>query len=95
MESNRKPQWTPGPWVLERNSARIEVRTSPDTTYAFTHADDANARLIAEAPAMAEALRQLVDAIEDCVDDGGLPRDAENSEAMRNARAILASIEGK
>jgi hypothetical protein len=53
-----KPDFTPGPWALTRNSARIEVRTTPKASYAFSHQDEPNARLIASAPDLYAALEE-------------------------------------
>ena len=52
---------TPGPWKLEREGKiRLLVRTQPDRCYAFHPDDEANARLIASAPDLLEALKALV-----------------------------------
>ena len=51
---------TPGPWTLLIARARIEVRTSPEACYAFSLSDEANARLIAAAPELLEALKGLL-----------------------------------
>ena len=67
-------KWTPGPWtVLDYSSGdehpALVIHSDPDTRVCFMAgpgklADiariEANARLIAEAPAMAEALRELL-----------------------------------
>lgn len=51
---------TPGPWELKRTSSRIEVRTDPMNCYAFSHQDEANARLIAAAPDLLALANSLI-----------------------------------
>jgi hypothetical protein len=66
--------WTPGPWVIQNDSdgARIEQQSDPQYGIAriirFAGPDrdrhEANARLIAAAPEMAEALEQTAAAMD-------------------------------
>ena len=46
------PAHTPGPWTFAKGKHRIEVRTTPSLSYAFSLSDEANARLISAAPDM-------------------------------------------
>jgi hypothetical protein len=45
---------------MSRTPTRIEVRTSPESSYAFSYKDEANARLIAASPDMLEALYAIL-----------------------------------
>ena len=47
---------TPGPWTFKRGVYRIEVRTTPERSYAFSMSDESNARLIASAPELLASL---------------------------------------
>jgi hypothetical protein len=60
--SDTKTQHTPGPWILHRKSARIEVAipSMPRSSYAFSLDDEANARLISAAPELLKALNELL-----------------------------------
>lgn len=103
-------KWTPGPWVAEpyqdgwriwdngkgfkSDVADIAIRRSI-TSKGPSAEEEANARLIAAAPAMAEALRIIAEG------KGAYSRDplehASNviDEAKAAARAILARINGE
>ena len=50
-------RFTPGPWKFEKNSVRCEVKM-PGAAIALPHSDEANARLIAAAPEMFDALKR-------------------------------------
>ena len=63
-----KPAWTPGPWVFGSDGQRPAIRATAEAyeiatvhrwVPPFDDSYEANARLIAEAPAMAEALECL------------------------------------
>jgi len=59
--STTKAAHTPGPWHADKSGAGWEVRPNRNV-HAVTilgHEDEANARLIAAAPEMLEALTQL------------------------------------
>lgn len=97
---------TPGPWEYDRcdfGSGRIEygiyrpdAQTPGDTVdYVATVHDDgteADARLIAEAPAMLEALR-AADAF--FASDPNKAHDGWMSDTARGIRAILARVDGE
>lgn len=77
---------TPGPWELKKTRARIEVATpARGGCYAFTHNDEANARLIASAP-------DLLAALQECVTDDNATCIVTNDVAymIRRLRAINA-----
>jgi hypothetical protein len=88
---------TPGPWISQRtgwSKHPYNVHSSkrpgavaliPSRTSVPLEEQEANARLIAEAPAMLEALWDLLVALE-ARGAGGC--------SMDNARAIIARIEG-
>lgn len=101
--------WTPGPWQVDNAHHRPQITQSNNGwsgyniahIYAFAGPElpdrssrtDANARLIAAAPEMAEALQMLHDNIAEYArinNLGGL-----DNQDMRNARAILARIKGE
>ena len=77
---------TPGPWTFKRGVYRIEVRTTPERSYAFSLSDEANARLIASAPELLAALEAL------CEDK--YLADPINADRMRNAREAIAKATG-
>ena len=60
---------TPGPWTFKKGAHRIEVRTTPERAYAFSLPDEANARLIASAPDLIEALAGCADALREAGKD--------------------------
>ena len=92
---SEKPKWTPGPWRVV--SMAIGSMTRHDIVAGDLHGNEFNvpvytednARLIAAAPEMAEALRALLDD----VDGYGLKHPEANSrfepESAENARAAL------
>jgi hypothetical protein len=103
--------YTPGPWAAEwmNGSICFGIRT-PEGTVAYTRQTggrdgpirrqhEANARLIAAAPELVEALRELIAQCHDCekelteelhhVDFTG------ESLPLCNARALLARIDGE
>lgn len=86
------PKFT-GPWVLTRNSARIEVRTSPDSSYAFSHKDEANATLIASAPDLYVALEAALPVALDAEEQWSNGEDCYSS-AVAIIRAALAKAYG-
>ena len=61
------PQHTPGPWMPHHDKGRLYVETHRDDVICMvarglgTPEDQANARLIASAPDLLEALRNLAD----------------------------------
>ena len=85
--------FTPGPWVAmgkavyteSDNPAREILWGGHNTRSASDEEKKANARLIAAAPAMYEALANLVADWERCI--GEIPHDHE-------AREVLAKVEG-
>ena len=93
-----KPKWTNGPWEVGEDGTDVFTTHTEPLLIARTNGDEghekdtqlagADARLIAQAPEMAEALDKLAkwDASHD---DGTLI-----SEACSMARAILAKIKG-
>lgn len=102
-------EWTTGHWyarpsLLRQGAFVIETRaTSTDgavliaempyaaTTGAALRQRSANACLIAAAPELVEALAALVEVAPCNADDDD---DPEQAQAWRNARALLARIEG-
>ena len=106
--SSPAPAWTPGPWTFTRPHpgqyaiipAKHEKRGDMWTlAYIrdFQANDEANARLIAAAPEMAEALAALLSHDGETVTDGiGVEHDSEALEqAKHRARALLARINGE
>ena len=93
-----KTPWTPGPWTINHTwimAGHLHVATIP-------HAYDGdwsrnNATLIAEAPAMAEALEQSLEALSYSVPTHSLcPEPLQRHDAAIKAiRAILARIKGE
>ncbi len=81
-ESPNKTKHTPGPWMLTHTRFRLEVKTGPDRCYAFSHGDEANARLIAAAP-------ELYQALKDIVFFGTV-----QGQRLANAKAAIAKAEG-
>ena len=69
MAEKSKIEWTPGPWsyVCEGNYARITCTSceySGDNLRGYC--GESNARLIAAAPELVEALRDLCDTLGEC-----------------------------
>jgi len=86
---------TPGPWVIREgaNSHVFDGRLSPtsdeDATIAFVDLDTPDARLIAAAPDLAEALREIEDVL------ANMGRDADHDGLADLARAALAKAHGQ
>jgi len=58
--STAKQAWTPGPWKVDRSGAGLEIRGA--RIHAITildHSAEANAKLIAKAPELFQALYDL------------------------------------
>ena len=96
-----KPAWTPGPWVFGSDAQRLAIRATAEAyeiatvhrwVPPFDDSYEANARLIAEAPAMAEALADLVEVVDYIERTYG---SRINPPTLDNARAILARINGE
>lgn len=94
-----KPKWTPGPWLAAEGpggNVRIASETKDDIAYVVIDDTDedalaetvANVSLALAAPAMAEALRMILD---DLDGDSILIVSIRSIEA---ARAVLALAEG-
>lgn len=89
----QKAAHAPGPWVVESfiDSYEVVAEESLVTIAAvrrFSGREDANARLIASAPTMLEALRAVV------ATEMYLPDHPQRQAAYRNARAAIAKAEG-
>lgn len=92
---------SPGPWVVGKSHAGtvvLEQRGSYSAELARPVGLDrepevleANARLIAAAPELLEALRELV---ERCDGDEGVRADGSNIQTMR-AHAVIAALKAK
>lgn len=93
---------TPGPWAVKDSKLSISVH-SEDSDYSVCSLSvaaeyarspsvaRANARLIAEAPAMLEALRNLAGHFPDLAE---VDLDDDERAAIEQARAILNKLEG-
>ena len=94
----QKAAHTPGPWNCNRSSASgydiVCSENSPTDVCVISRRDkttgeiDANARLIASAPDLIEALRAVV------ATEIYLPDHPQRQAAYRNARAAIAKAEG-
>ena len=90
-----KSKWTPGPWILDGRSIRAGRKTQMAvprvlaTVYAHDALGEADACLIAAAPQLAEALRDLESAM------GGCSCSRTHAALLAAARAALATAEGK
>ena len=82
-----KPAHTPGPWTFAKGKHRIEVRTTPALSYAFSLSDEANARLIASAPELLEALERISTAYDETLRH---PIATELLRAIYQSRAAIA-----
>lgn len=100
-------KWTPGPWLIGRGAdGNPIVHTAPDEwspsgqgiahicKRAMSQDHAANARLIAEAPAMAEALR-LVMRYHDATGENDVSAMLAYGEAIAAIRPILARLDGR
>lgn len=94
---------TPGPWVIREGSfidgpGFRDIASVRGAHVPWEHEAQANARLISEAPAMAEALRAVVALAElHIAERSATPEEEEDFLAcayLVNARAILARIDG-
>jgi hypothetical protein len=95
-------KFTPEPWLIDRD------RDQNDMLYVYKPAEEtlirgllvdinigteADARLIAEAPAMYEALRAILAAEDRFISDTEIPL-ADDVSEVEKARALLARIDG-
>ena len=89
------PKHTPGPW--KQGNDRIECSEGYGVADLFTQRNDAetkaNARLIAAAPEMLEALEALVREFDDTYD--GDPISMEKHEAIEKARNSIIKARGE
>ncbi len=94
---------TPGPWALSIGPHRIEVKPSPEACYAFSLKDESNARLIAAAPELLEALARVIPYAESRAEDlaelkaageedPDFPGAEEAWDAVINAKLLVASV---
>lgn len=88
--------FTPGPWVILREPGGMWI-TRADKSFAIASIPpmaenaDADARLIAAAPALLEALEALLTEAEDLVFATG----GGSSDVMRDARAAIKAARGE
>ena len=96
---------TPGPWALDWNVARIDVFSADAATLVATvrrstlsqaidEAARANARLIAAAPGLYDALREVFEYL-DAIPESAVGGDDDAVWLARKARAAIAKAEGK
>lgn len=100
-------KWTRGPWLLRKETTRGEfvtaykIRAEDDSLIATLGpvAQDANARLIAAAPEMYEALTTAYDLLDNSdvrhYISSNLGEQAQLHRALNAARAILAKAVGE
>ncbi len=93
---------TPGPWhiegqdIVDDNRLWLITRTISTDDEAIAAVDEANARLIAAAPDLLAALKQLVTDYGDCLmSDVPGPTDADGLAVFAAARAAIAKAEGE
>jgi len=95
-------KFTPGPWHTEPEPATCDRVTSGEQTVCWCDSvhfsdqeNDANARLIAKAPEMYEALRECVIELTTLVNDIPLPKgdSLEIQETIDAGMAILTEID--
>lgn len=93
---NNKAQFTPGPWSTERDRAK-SISIYGGSTFigeVYNEVDEpsleeqANTNLIAAAPAMYEALHNLLNVYQESTDDNGSP-------VVLGAIDALAQAEGR
>ncbi|MGS6394294.1 hypothetical protein ACVG01_17090 [Pseudomonas aeruginosa] len=102
-----KQSHTPGPWEIERYSDGLiqivgNIRAVSDheehvTTVveAVTRGDEANARLIAAAPELLEALQGMIEVYGGQYNDDCLPKSSTELELIQQARAAIAKATGQ
>lgn len=106
MTTQGGAQFTLGPWIVKSTDEDINTKTIIDSNefwiakvLNFNHASDdvresqANARLIAAAPAMYEALKELLECNELCADVDSL--ESRTITRIRAGQAALAQAEGR
>lgn len=90
------PKWTPGPWVVDGDENRV-VATDARTTIVCNFSGScrnpsvmADARIIAAAPALAEALFEALKELEECAQErtGESYNNPKINAALRSAGAI-------
>jgi len=91
---------TPGPWVISRDKGEpVAVlpagRDGEICQFATAYASEANARLIAAAPDLLEAVKALVNAYEVVVSNGGGAFQRHTPPAASLGYRAIAKAEGK
>lgn len=85
--------YSPGPWRIE-DEPYPHVRSNAGCVFARDYAPDANRRLIAAAPDLVDALREIVVWYEGALKDGGATKnDIATDGALCQARRVLAKID--
>jgi hypothetical protein len=103
-------KWTPGPWVVtgvEYDDVRIEtLHPMPEASHAYgdqtivgssewTYLEDANARLIAAAPDLYDALEAAEESIVAFAEDMGVYGYSGASDVLAQVRAAMAKARGE
>ena len=88
-------QHTPGPWVVDPDTATATVRSASGTSVARCYRGDEDARLIAAAPELLAALRAIQARIKGVWDDSDLVKFGElmvdsNEDILDIAEAAIA-----
>ena len=98
-------KYTPGPWHIKTSTSgnyfaysneacRTDDRIAGVSgTFPDSDTAQANARLIAKAPELVEALRDLLESVS-LESDFGVNASAKRLEAKKKARALLTEIDG-
>ncbi len=92
---------TPGPWTMAYHAPGNDIQGGlagysihNHEGIAYNICREANARLIAEAPAMLDALREVTAAIDAYADDWNSDRPTDPTVLLPQLRAILDRIDG-
>lgn len=94
---------TPGPWTMREHPTEYGLyrvfgptrRSAVAVVVESTDEHEADARLIAAAPELLDALREYMSQFGQGLDAHGLPYGPSQAEADRKARAVIAKAEGR
>lgn len=107
MSERTDTPWTPGPWQIEGVQIKHTRQAGPalyyvtnvatvETEWVYDGDYEANARLIAEAPAMAELIQHLYDGLlSGLMGKDGWKEEPSVINAYEKARTILARVRGE
>ncbi len=107
MTSTTERRFTAGPWAVQRSPEAIEIIAADDgsfddpwyvakmTDFAIPAVTEANARLIAQAPALVEALQKARAHIQEEIGISGARKDYSDTDLIAEIDTVLSRALGR